>query len=219
MLAKFNEPRNIFIPYCTPNAGYFGLEADYNRVNHWDTCREQFAAKFNENIEGFYFSHKENKGYDIANFLCRFEIVIKSSHDQYNFDFSEYCLTSSPCVLYVKLSKFWRECFYKRNLFTMLLRCAQNFDSTQNNFDEVLFDEKYKETLYVNETKMAVIRFMFGFTKYTGVPPIIGGTTVVKHGWKEEFHKLEIHDLRMKLVLPDGFKKFTNIVGMDSLWC
>jgi len=219
MLAKFNETRNIYLPYCTPNSGNFALDSESGRVSHWDTCREQFAAKFFETTEGFFFSHRENKGYDIANLIHKFESVIKISHDDYKFDNSEYSFTNSPHVLFIKVSRFWRECFFRRSLLTLIIRCGQNYDSTIDNFDEAIFDEKYKETTYINETKMAVFRFMFGFTKYTGIPPIVGGTTVIKHGWKEEFSKLDMQELRTRLVLPDCFKKSTNIVGLDSVWC
>lgn len=218
MLAKFNETRNILMPYCTPNPGNFGLESETNRISLWDTCREQFAAKFNDKVDGFYFSHAENKGYDIANFLFKFEMVVKTSHDQYDFDFSEYSLTSSNHVLYVRISPFWRECFFRRSFLTTLMRCGQNFDQMSQNFDEALFSQRYKETCYLNETRNATMRFMCGFTRYTGAPPIIAGT-VIKHGWREEFSNLDMKEVRRKLVLPAGFSEIGNLVGQDSCWC
>lgn len=60
---------------------------------------------------------------------------------------------------------------------------------------------------------------MFGFTKYTGICPVIAdASTVIKHGWKEEFSKLIEEEIKSRLVLPDGVKNKGNIVGADYLW-
>jgi hypothetical protein len=81
-----------------------------------------------------------------------------------------------------------------------------------------LFSSKFKECSYIIETKIAVTRFLFGFTKYTGITPVVGGTSVIKHGWREEFSKLDEPTTRKRLVLPDGIARSTNIVGAESLW-
>jgi hypothetical protein len=218
MFAKFNEQHDVFLTYCTPNIGSFALKTDSGRISHWDNCREQFAAKFVEDMEGFYFSHRENKGYDIANFIHRFEIILKSSRESFQLDHTEFSYTNSPHILYVKTSSFWKECFFKRSLFTIIIRCAHNYDAIINNFDDVLFSSKFKECSYIIETKIAVTRFLFGFTKYTGITPVVGGTSVIKHGWREEFSKLDEPTTRKRLVLPDGITRSTNIVGAESLW-
>jgi hypothetical protein len=59
---------------------------------------------------------------------------------------------------------------------------------------------------------------MFGFTKYTGICPVLFNITVIKHGWKEEFYKLIEQEIKQLLVIPDGCKKTINIVGNDTLW-
>ena len=63
-----NELKDITLPmrtatftYCNPAVGSFGLEKEEGKMNHWDHCREQFAAKFDEKTTGFYFSHKVDK--------------------------------------------------------------------------------------------------------------------------------------------------------------
>ncbi len=76
----------------------------------------------------------------------------------------------------------------------------------------------YKESTYLIETRIAVLRFMFGFTKYTGICPTPIRNTVIKHGWKEEFYKLEEQEIKQRLVIPDGCVKTINMVGNDALW-
>lgn len=99
------------------------------------------------------------------------------------------------------------------------MRCAQNYSIAADNFDDALFGVAYKENVYIIETKMAVLRFLFGFTKYTGICPSISlSATVIKHGWKEEFHKLTQSEIKNRLVLPDGIKYHHNIVGSEFLW-
>ena len=98
MFAQFNEQHDISLTYCTPNIGSFALKTDSGRISHWDNCREQFAAKFVEDMEGFYFSHRENKGCDIANFIHHFEIILKSLlslSSSINFGFNP-ARTSAP---------------------------------------------------------------------------------------------------------------------------
>ena len=52
----------------------------------------------------------------------------------------------------------------------------------------------------------------------SGISPVIGQGTVIKHGWKEEFYKLTVDEIRNRLVLPDGASKTISLVGNDSLW-
>ena len=85
-------------------------------------------------------------------------------------------------------------------------------------FDDALFGYQHKESNLMIETKPAVMRFMFGFTKYTGITPVLGQANIIKHGWKEEFHKLDESEIKNRLVLPDGVKKSSNIVGSESIW-
>lgn len=198
--------------------GNFALPNINSIISSWDTCREQFATKFNEDISGFYFSHKENKGYDIANFIHRFENIIKSSHDERKIQHSEFAFTSSPFVLFVQVSPFWKECYYRRSLFTILLRCGNNYDCQINNFDECLFSPELKEATYILETKSAIIRFMFGFTRFIGTIPTSTSSTVYKHGWKEEFKNHDDITIKKKLVLPDDVVGCINMIGIDSLW-
>lgn len=219
MKATLLETREVILAYCSPPVGNFGLESDTpHRVASWDHCREQFAAKFHENIRAFYFSHKDYKTQDLADFIFKFEKIIKSSRNCQRFRHSMFAPTTSVNISYIEPSRFWTDCYFKRSLFTILLRCGINYNTTVDNFDHTLFDTKIKDSNYLSETKPAVLRFMFGFTKYVGIAPVLGQTTVIKHGWVEEFQKLDEQTIRKRLVLPENIKKRSNIVGADSLW-
>ena len=210
--------REIFLTYCNPPVGGFALEKEPGKITNWDHCREQFAVRFLETTEGFYFNHKVFKTDDVISFMNKFENIIEKSETYYGVVKTEYALTNHEHIIYVKPSDFWKDCYYKRSLYTLLLRCGQNYCLKDDNFDDALFGPQHKESNYLIETKPAVLRFMFGFTKYTGICPVIGESTVLKHGWKEEFYKLDDLQIKSRLVLPDNVKKHVNIVGADSLW-
>lgn len=198
-----------------PPSGNFSLEvSDPDKQAHWDHCREQFAAKFvDAEIKGFYFSHPEKKGHDVANFLNKFENILDAAQPRTSF--SE---TNKDIILWVGISPFWLPCTMRRSLLTILLRCGMYYNTEQDNFDDALFGE-HKENIYARETKSAILRFLFGFTKFTGPKPVDAfQTSVVKHGWREEFQKLDDSVIRRRLVLPEGVSKEASIVGLESLW-
>lgn len=207
--------REITLAYCNPPTNSFGIEKN-GRIPKWDHCREQFAVHFDETVSGFYFCHKADCAEAIASFILKFENILHQKNKSKVKYETQFAYTSQTNVLYIELANFWKDCFYKRSLFTLLVRCGQNY--TDDNFDDALFSPNLKESAYLLETKNAVIRFMFGFTKYTGISPPVGTGTVIKHGWREEFCKLTVEEIRNRLVLPDNIAKTINIVGIDSLW-
>lgn len=210
--ALFDERVGVQLSYCVPSSGSFGTPGSSpSTVQSWDHCREQFAAKFVAEMPFFYFTHHENAGRSVAEFITRFESLLGVPH-------SRYSLTTHSSVLKVTPSKFWMDCYYKRSLLTLLARCGQNYDCDCDNFDDAIFGPNFKETQYIRDTKPAVLRFMFGFTRYVGPTPSISQSTVVKHGWKEEFEKLDTSAIRKKLILPEQSGRMFNIVGIDSLW-
>jgi hypothetical protein len=210
--------RNITLAYCNPAISSFGLESENHKVNHWDHCREQFAAKFTENTKGFYFSHKPDMEKEIVGLIKKFENVLHKSKNFSNFQYTKFAKTNVPSIIYIEPSPFWLDCYFKRSIYTLIVRCGHNYKIKEDNFDEALFGVQYKESSCLIDTKPAVMRFMFGFTKYTGISPVVGQSTVIKHGWKEEFHKLDEAEIKNRLVLPDGIKKSSNIVGSESIW-
>jgi hypothetical protein len=218
MKSFINLPlREITLAYCNPPIGAFAVEKE-GRLGRWDHCREQFAVLFDEKIKEFYFSHKTETAEPIAAFISRFEDILKQSNNHLISEKTQFAYTSHNNIIMIQISDFWKDCFFKRSLFTLILRSGQNYVISADNFDDALFSPNFKESSNIYETKTAVLRFMFGYTKYTGISPSIGTATVIKHGWKEEFCKLTVDEIRNRLVWPDGSPKLVNIVGCDSLW-
>lgn len=212
MKASFGEIRKFKQCYGTPPVGNFALEAEPPKGVHWDHCREQFASKFNEITPGFYFSHPPGKSLDVGEFVAKFESIVGLKQP------TTFCETQKDTILWAEPSRFWLDCQMKRSLLTIILRCGINYITTSDNFDDALFGE-HKESQYVKETKSATLRFMFGFTRFTGKCDAITSTTsVVKHGWREEFKPLDDSTIRRRLVLPEGETREASIIGVESLW-
>jgi hypothetical protein len=178
MNLSFLPTRQLTLIYCCPPSGNYALESAPGRITLWDNCREQFAVKFDEKVQGFYFSHPENREKNIAAFIRKFEKVIKASYAGHNFRYTQFACTSSKTILYIQPSAFWKDCYFKRSLFTILVRCGFNYEPVADNFDDALFSTCFKESAYLIETKPAVLRFLFGFTHYTGISPALFQTTV-----------------------------------------
>ena len=177
-----------------PCPGYFGVEGHSGVI--WENCRERFATTFGEQIEGFFFSHKgimEN----VVNFIEKTETEILEVPK------SVFNPTNRGYALWVEPSMFWKCCEMRRSLFTILLRCGQSYEG---NYDEALFS-----TDYAKRTKDAIVRFLFGFTKY-----IPEGYHWNYKGWVAIFENKSVRDIRQHLVsVNNGSQSF---IGAGSLW-
>jgi hypothetical protein len=223
MKVTFGDKKPLSQCYSVPAEGQFALEAEGEKSLHWDHCREQFLGKFKEGIPGFYFSHKADRGVNIAGFVLKFEEVVGA--ELKSLSFSHFSETGRETVLWVEPSGFWRSCLLKKSLLTLLLRCGSNYDNVRDNFDDALFGPEYNENKYARETKNAIMRFLFGFTKFSGtlnqtVPVQTMGTTstLIRHGWHAEFDKNTIYDVRRKLIRPSDESHEVSLVGAESLW-
>lgn len=213
MTAVFGPPKSFRQCYGGPQPGHFALDAE---TLHWHHCREQFAVVYTQHTPGFFFSHPPEKGENIAEFLNKFEQILGLEGLNSPYPYSTFAGTGCHSVLWVEPSRFWSSCQMRRSLLTVLLRCGINY---QNNFDEALFSDQYEQNLYARETKNALLRFMFGFTRYTGnFPPPGSYTSVLKHGWKEEFFKMDDAAIRRQLVAPETETPESSIIGIESLW-
>jgi hypothetical protein len=212
MRAKFGSTKDFKQAYSLPPVGNFALEVEPPKTPHWDHCREQFASKFNESISGFFYSIHPNTAEDVAEFLAKCEEVIGLTET------SLFAKTEKPTILWVVPSSFWVGCDMKRSFLTMMLRCGLNFDAKKDNFDEALFSETFKENKWARETRAATLRFLFGFTSYQGPPRDTTTYMSSKHGWHEEFSKLDNLSIRKKLALPEGEVRETTVIGVESLW-
>jgi len=216
MKPYFDSKKIINTIYQSPSIGQFALEAEPNKTISWDHCREQFLGKMN-NINGFFFSHLPNKGKDIAFFVHKFELILSISLE--NMIFSTFAETDKDHVLWISPSKFWFDCLLKKSLFTLVIRSGLNYDFEKNNFDDCLFGE-YVENKMIRETKSAFKRFMYGFTKFTGILPLASTnptSTLIRHGWHSEFNFADNNDAKRKLVAIEE-KKDEYYFGFDFLW-
>lgn len=221
MKVTFGDKKPLSSYYSVPADGQFALEPEPDKSLHWDHCREQFLGKFKENISGFYFSHKYHRGVNIAGFILKFEEIIRAEN---NIELTTFRETERDTALWIEPSNFWRNCIMKKSLLTLLLRCGTNYDNEADNFDDALFGGNYNENKYARDTKSAVLRFLFGFTKFVGslqqsVPPMGNNinSTLIRHGWHAEFDKNSIYEIRRKLVRPIESSEVL-LVGAESLW-
>ncbi len=217
MAAKFFDVKIINLTYSCPPIGYFALDQDANKPITWDHCREQFLGKMSSIMGGFFFSHHDYRSEHVANFIFKFEEIIALNGN--NIQHSTFNKTNKPNIVWINPSSFWLDCILKRSLLTLLFRCGLNYDIQKSNFEDCLFGE-YAECKFVKETKNAIIRFMFGFTKYQGFLPHVssGGTsTLIRHGWHSEFQDADISVIKNKLVSPDN-SQIKNNFGFNFLW-
>lgn len=222
MKIAFGVKKPLSSYYSVPSEGQFALEPEPSQFAslHWDHCREQFLGKFKKDTPGFYFSHKQNCRVNIAGFILKFEEIIRAENAEVSPTI--FCETERDTAMWIEPNSFWRNCIMKKSLFTLLLRCASNYDVEKDNFDDAIFGCNYKENKYARETKSAIMRFLFGFTKFAGtltksVPTISGNSTLIRHGWHAEFDRNSIYEVRRKLVRPIESNE-VSLVGVESLW-
>lgn len=205
--SKFQPKDKRFItsPNVDGKTGSFTLESPFS----FEKCRERFAASFKSDTIGFYFLH--NAGYleNVALFLLRTEEILEVPS-------SEFALTNREYILYIEPSMFWRECSMKRSLLTILLLCGMVYDCDKNNYEEALFSHEY-----IKRTNAALMRFMFGFTRYTG-PALVSSVcapTLLTKGWVSTFDQKEPKHVREMLVLPEEKEPLVTMHFGDALWC
>lgn len=158
----------------------------------YETCRERFARQWNENTDGFYFKHPENKGDSVAAFLRKTEIILKQEH------YSNFAKTNRDTVLWIEPSKFWKSCRMRRSLFTILIRAGMNYNPSIDDYEQSLFSYKWAKA-----TKIGIMRFLYGFTKYAGpkIDDKIG--SLETRGWKFVFESQTEQSIIDFLKWPD----------------
>jgi len=167
----FNDRLYISTPY-RPEAGSFAkykkFDGDKYKIIQWHYCRDIFHPQL-YNLDLFFFSHDPNKGHCVASFMEKIEYKL-------NID-SEYGPTQRKSIMWIRPSRWWTIRPMRRSLYTILLRCANNYSPKKNNFEEALFSDPY-----ANATKYAIERFLSGYTAYTGT----------KKGWLDQFYETKI---------------------------
>jgi len=185
---SFKEKKNTPSMHIAVEAGSFGLDVPPHK---FETCRERFGRQWDRSTTGFYFKHPVDKGYAVATFLKKTEIVLKQSV------FSQYALTNRDTILWIEPSEFWMCCRMRRSLLTILVRAGMVYDPKSDNYEEALFTEKWAKP-----TKTAVMRFLYGFTKYVG-PTIDDQPAIESRGWKYVFEGHDDQYIKNCLKWPD----------------
>jgi hypothetical protein len=131
----------------------------------WLYCREYFQDE-SQGIRRFLFCHKPNKSKNIAAFMNKVEERLGL------FKRSVVGPTQRNNISWIRSSLWWTSTSMKRSLFTILLRCGQNYHPKIDDFEDALFS-----VLYTKHTEFAVRRFLEGHTRYTGK----------RRGWYNQF--------------------------------
>lgn len=144
-------------------------------VRGWHSCRETFSSYFTSRTRYFSFSVPLRTNLEtFSAFFRHVENKLELKPAQRS-GFYKTSQTFNSCqVILVKPSTFWRESLLRRQLFTILLRCAVNYN--RRNFEYALFSHPY-----ANNTKEAVNRFLKG---YTALP----ANTNLGYGWFSYFN-------------------------------
>jgi hypothetical protein len=173
MRRKFGETLHISTPY-RPETGSFAKHKTFNgekyKVLQWHYCRDIFHPQL-YNLDLFFFSHDSNRGHCVTAFMKKIEKKLDVDIP------SEFGPTQKNSIMWIRPSRWWTIRSMRRSLFTILLRSANNFSPSKNNFKEALLSDPYAMA-----TSYAINRFLKGFTFYTGK----------KKGWLDQFYETKI---------------------------
>ena len=114
--------------------GSFALD---QRPYQFETCRERFCPHFSMLTPGFFLKHPQGKGYSVATFLKKTEIILKQN------EYSQYAMTNRDTVLWIEPTNFWKSCRMRRSLLTIFVRAGMVYDPKRDNYEEALFSEQW----------------------------------------------------------------------------
>lgn len=209
MTDLFENYKPIQVPtlYAVGGAGQYAVppenDLDTNAF-YWDKCREQFAKKFKKNTKGIFYSVLYEKINVVPYFIRDTEIFLNIS------DITKYYKTNKENVIYMQVSSFWKDCYMKRSLFTLL--CRLGLEYNRNNWESFLLGEipdTGKPEIDSNydmarKTRNAILRFFLGFTKYVGdLDHLKKDHFPEKHGWVLEFAEKNNDYIKSVLVLEN----------------
>jgi hypothetical protein len=203
MEVEFQENKILKSPNIDARVGSFGV--DTTPFNFID-CRETFARRWNTKTEGFYFKHKKGEGVKVAAFILKTERILR------NRTFSKFAKTNRDTILWIEPSHFWRSDRLKRSLFTILLRAGIKYDPEKDNYEKAMFSHEY-----VEPTKNAVMRFLYGYTKNVGEKPNTNGGLETK-GWYGLFRGKDEEHVKSVLVWPKTRKYVPPPKLKKDLW-
>ncbi len=199
----FGETKEFNPLYSKPNTGEYAIDSDDIK---WERCRERLAISFDQDTKGLYLCYPEGKFEDIATFVNKIENTLFLAEQ------SVFSKTTILNIMWIKIAPFWKDCYMKRSFFTMLPRAGFDYSTIENNYEQALF--KYP---FLRDTKRAVMRFLFGFTKYVGtIPNINPQTTLLREGWVHYFQNKDDAYIRSQLLFPN--EKKASPVAVNTLW-
>lgn len=169
---------------------------------YWQTCREIFAKVFQSDSEGFFFSSSPLSHKHIIEFLDLCETILDTNEK------TKIIQTTNDNVILIIPSYFWKECYVKRSLLTLLLRMgfyhddSHSWEKTMFSSDKNVSNSKIlSNKMDIQKTENAIKRFFLGFTHFVGNIRNLPEYGPWKYGWVEEFQnrsKFEIKKLLVK---------------------
>lgn len=216
MYATFGGQKPIFV-VDDAEPGRFAMDTEAPKQPSWEKCRERFACKMDNEMLGFFFSHGPNQSVSVAGFIAKSEEILDLSER------SHFSLTDKEIIMWVEPARWWMSCWVRRSFFTILLRCGMYYDPERDNYEEALFGygtEKDAAREYTHMTKLAVMRFLFGFTKFVlpgGIIAPKSDETLHSTLWVKVFENRSIKELKTILVAEKPMPAF-GALGVDAIW-
>jgi hypothetical protein len=202
--------------FAPSDMGLYAVYPDSDLCFHsyWDTCREQFSKKFKKDCFGFFFSVKENHEEAVPNFIGKCENLLELNYK------SKFFKTEYKNAIFIRPSAFWKSCYMRRSLFTLL--CRQGiFSFIGARFEDILFgnvDDQNNNKIdasfdFARKTKNAYCRFFSGYTTYVGAGPDFNEYFPEKHGWVQEFKEKDSSYIKNVLVADKNCNLKINFFG------
>jgi hypothetical protein len=162
----------------------------------WIKCRDRIASLWKGG--GLYYRCKsKEEGFNTIQFLNKTEEIMDVCPSKFSYTNINFIIWVNPV--------FWNDCFIKRSLFTLLTRTARHYDYEKDNYEEALFEHKYLQM-----TKAATLRFLFGFTEFKG------SFVNTEVGWRDTFKNKTTSAIISEL--KSSKKQIISPVGIGSVW-
>lgn len=192
------------VPKCnlTSENGSFAIASPDHA---WMHCRESFAANWLTNEPIYFYCHRPKS---VAAFIAKTEQIV-------GFGESVFAFTPHPRMLWVQTHDFWHQdaAEVRRSLFTALLRAGDEYNLDVGNYEQALY-----ATAHLRETKDAVMRFLFGFTRFNmeEVVKLLGWAPDYKNGWYHIFSGRSRATVRTLLLPVEGAPR--TMICNAELW-
>lgn len=180
----------------------------------WYQCRETFESHWKPNIDlpFFYVMGREVEVASVATFMQKVEELLELPVEQQ----SQYAKTTRKPILWTLPGTFWKVDIIRRSFFTALLRASVLYKpGDPDNFETALFTQKYLEG-----TKAAVMRFLYGFVHpdLDAIRNICGFEASHSKGWYAIFFNKTNSQIKQMLKGSPGQQPVMAHTG-DDLWC